>query len=178
MNDLYTVLTPLQMDLRDYEPGEAVEIADPALAERLVAKGVVEPAGETAEEGEASERSEADGAERLHALVTAAAGFPASDKEKWTRGGKPTTEALSQALVRATGDARDVSAQERDRVWDLVEVCRAEPEARAEAAEARADAAEARADAAEARADAAEARAEAAEAAAKQPKEPKQPKKD
>lgn len=160
---LYTVLTPLQMDLRDYEPGEAVEIADPALAERLVAKGVVEPA---AEAGEASERSEADGADRLHALVTAAAGFLASDKETWTRGGKPTTEALSRALEAATGDARDVSAQERDRVWSLVEVCRAEPEARVEAAEARAEAAEARAEAAE------------AAAKAKQPKEPKQPKQD
>ena len=175
----YTVLTPLLLDHRQHQPGEVVEIEDPDVAEELVEGGVVEPGGEGR-----PERSEGEERERLAYLVTTAARLDPSASDAWTKDGRPTTTALSRALEVAKGDERDVGAAERDQVWDLVTVCRSEPEARADEAEARAAEAEARAKTAEARAAAAEAKAAAAEAkAAAQAKtstqaEPKTAKKD
>lgn len=150
MTDRYTVLSPLRVDSRLYQPGEAVEIADSETASELVADGIIEPAGEAEDEDPAPPASVAGDTDRLHALVLAAARLDPHVPDGWTREGKPTTQALSRMLETATDDDRDVSAAERDRVWDLVVTCRSEPEARVADAEARAGAAEARAETAEA----------------------------
>ena len=165
MTDRYTVMSPLRVDSRLYQPGEVVEIADSDTASELVADGIIEPAGEAEDEAPAPPASVADDVRRLHVLVTGAARLDPSVPDDWTRDGRPTTQALSRMLEAATDDDRDVSAAERDRVWDLVTTCRSEPEARVAEAEALARAAEGRAEAAEGRAEAAEGRAEAAEEA-------------
>ena len=113
----YTVLTPLRLDGRLYQPGEVVEIADAAEAARLVDDGVVEPGGDTAAPAPAPSGEESHA--RLLGLVSAAAALDPAAKDSWTRDGRPTIAALEAACAGVT----DVSAAERDRVWELTAVC-------------------------------------------------------
>ena len=113
----YQVISTLKRDGKKFYRGEKVKLSA-ADAEELKLLGVVKdiklvaPSGLTEEERKAAilAKIPTDPAVRLTAIKAAIATLDAANASLFTKGGKPTTEALSAAL----GEGWVVTAAERD----------------------------------------------------------------
>ena len=95
----YTVAGPSELHLGPgeiYKPGDSVELPED-MAEHLLAEGVI-----------TSPAQRPEGGALAAAIREAADRLDKADESKWTKSGKPTTEALEGEL------GFDISAAERD----------------------------------------------------------------
>lgn len=124
----YQVTSPVQCGRRRYEPGETIDL-DSADAQPLIAAGALAApdAPDTDTDTDAGIDTDIDAGrpgggedDREAALLAAIAGLEAGNPDHWTKSGKPEVRALE-----AAAGLKDVSAAERDVVWDAYRATRA-----------------------------------------------------